>query len=106
VRHDFDLVAADLGDGNGVAQVAGAAIDLDALREELLEGGDIEDFVRNGLGAVDGVLLHAELATGEKGKEEEGCTFLVTLVPFFAALELEVFCCLLYLACCSHCARS
>lgn len=69
MRHDFDLVAADLGDGNGVAQVAGAAIDLDALREELLEGGDIEDFVRNGLGAVDGVLLHAELATGRRERK-------------------------------------
>ena len=57
VSHDLDFVAAHLGDGNVVAEVAGAAVDLDAVVQELLEGGDVEDLVGDGLGAVDGVLF-------------------------------------------------
>ena len=38
VSHDLDLVAANLGDGDVVAEVAGAAVNLDAVVQELLEG--------------------------------------------------------------------
>lgn len=51
--NDLDLAIALLGDGDGVAQVVGAALDLDALLEELLEGGDVEDLVARGLRSVD-----------------------------------------------------
>ena len=36
-----------------VAQVTNAVVDLDLVVEELLKGGNIEDFVRGGLGGVD-----------------------------------------------------
>ena len=54
---DFDLSIAGLGDLDGVTQVADAALDLDAVVEELLEGGEVEDLVGDGLGSVDHVLL-------------------------------------------------
>jgi hypothetical protein len=53
VRDDLDLVAADLADGDVVAQVARAALDLDAVVQELLERGQVVDFVGDRLGAVD-----------------------------------------------------
>ena len=53
---DLDLAIARLLDDDGVAQVARAAVDLDPLVEELLEGGDVEDLVVCGLGGVDRVL--------------------------------------------------
>lgn len=53
VRDDLDLVAADLADGDVVAQITRAAIDLDAVVQELLERGKVVDFVGDGLGAVD-----------------------------------------------------
>ena len=59
VRDDLDLVAADLGDGDGLAEVASAALDLDAVVQELLEGADVEDLVGDWLGAVDGVLWNS-----------------------------------------------
>jgi hypothetical protein len=57
VRNDLDLVATDLLNVDAVAEVAGAAFNLDAVVEELFEGRDIKDFVGDGLGAVDGVLV-------------------------------------------------
>ena len=56
VGDDLDLAIASLGDDDVVAEVADAALDLDAVVEELLEGGDIEDLVARGLRSVDGVL--------------------------------------------------
>jgi hypothetical protein len=53
VRNDLDLSIALLGDGNGVAKVTGAALDLDAVVQELLESLDVEDLVVDGLRAVD-----------------------------------------------------
>lgn len=58
VSNDLDLALALLGDGNGVAEVTGAALNLDAVVKELLESLDVEDLVVDGLGAVDDVLLH------------------------------------------------
>ena len=53
VRNNLDLAVADLADLHHVPQVADAAVDLDAVVQELLEGGDVEDLVRGGLGGVD-----------------------------------------------------
>jgi hypothetical protein len=53
VRNDLDLSIALLGDGNGVAKVTSAALDLDAVVKELLERLDVEDLVVDGLRAVD-----------------------------------------------------
>ena len=53
VRDDLDLAVADLAYLHHVPQVAHAALDLDAIVQELLEGGDVEDLVRGGLGGVD-----------------------------------------------------
>ncbi|KAJ8612323.1 hypothetical protein MRB53_037533 [Persea americana] len=57
VRNNLDLALSLLADGNGLAQVAGPAVDLYALVEELLKGGDIENLVRGRLGAVDNELV-------------------------------------------------
>jgi hypothetical protein len=56
VRNDLDLSFSNLADGDGIAKVAGAAVNLDAVVEELLEGGDIKDLVVHGLGSIDGEL--------------------------------------------------
>ena len=56
VSNDLDLALTSLGDDDVVTQVADAALDLDAVVEELLEGGDIEDLVRGGLRSIDDVL--------------------------------------------------
>lgn len=54
---DLDLALAGLGDDDLVAEVADAALNLDAVVEELLEGGDVEDLVAHGLRSVDDELL-------------------------------------------------
>lgn len=51
--NDLDLAVGRGGDDNVVAQVVGAALNLDVVLEELLEGGDIEDLVAGRLGSVD-----------------------------------------------------
>lgn len=43
-------------DGDGSAELAGLSVDLEAVVEEVLEGGDVEDGVGGGDGAVDGEL--------------------------------------------------
>ena len=54
---DLDLAVADLLDGDGIAEVADAAVDLDLVLQELLEGGRVEDLVAGGLRGVDDELL-------------------------------------------------
>lgn len=54
---DLDLALTDLGDGNDITKVSGAAVNLDLVLEELLESGDVEDLVRRWLGSVDDELL-------------------------------------------------
>jgi hypothetical protein len=56
VRDDLDLALALLGDLDDVAEVTGAALDLDAVVQELLESLEIEDLVVDGLRAVDNEL--------------------------------------------------
>jgi hypothetical protein len=57
VGNDLDLAVALLGDLDGLAEVSGAALDLDAVVQELLEGLDVEDLVVDRLRAVDDELL-------------------------------------------------
>jgi hypothetical protein len=57
VGSDLDLALAGLADDNVVAKVVGAAVNLDAVLEELLEGGDVEDLVAGRLRSVDDELL-------------------------------------------------
>lgn len=50
---NFDFAITGLRDLHGLAQVADAALDLDPVVQELLEGGDIEDLVVGGLRSID-----------------------------------------------------
>lgn len=61
MSNDLDLALTSLGDDDVVTQVADTALDLDAVVEELLEGGDIEDLVRGGLRSIDDVLCRARV---------------------------------------------
>lgn len=62
MRNDLDLSIALLADGDSVTQVTSAALDLDPVVQELLESLDVEDFVVDGLRAVDDELLGDLLA--------------------------------------------
>ena len=62
VRDNLNLAFALLGDLDDLAKVAGAALNLDAVMEELLESLDIEDLVVDRLRAVDDELLGDLLA--------------------------------------------
>jgi hypothetical protein len=53
VGNDLDLAIGRGGDDNVVAEVVGAAVNLDVVLEELLEGGDVEDLVAGRLRSVD-----------------------------------------------------
>lgn len=57
MSNDLDLPIAGLGDLYGIAQVSDTALDLDAVVEELLEGGEVEDLIGDRLGGVDHELL-------------------------------------------------
>jgi len=57
VRNDLDLSVTNLGDLNGLTEVANTAVNLDLVLEELLEGGDVEDLVAGGLRSVDDELI-------------------------------------------------
>ena len=73
---DLDLAISLLGDLDVVAEVSGAAINLDAVVEELLEGLDVEDFVVDGLGAVDDELAIPLTRASKKRKgiqRSRGC---------------------------------
>ena len=53
VGNNLDLAITGLGDLDGLAEVAGAALNLDLLVEELLESRNVEDLVAGGLRGVD-----------------------------------------------------
>lgn len=64
MRNNLDLPLPSLRDSNLLAEVPRAALDLDLVVQELLEGGEVEDLVGHGLRAVDYVLhTHIPLAT-------------------------------------------
>jgi hypothetical protein len=56
VGNDLDLALTLLLDNDVVAKVVGAALNLDAVLEELLKGGDVEDLVAGGLRSINDVL--------------------------------------------------
>jgi hypothetical protein len=56
VSDNLNLAIANLGDDDLVAEVSDAALNLDAVVEELLESRDIEDLVVGGLRSVDNEL--------------------------------------------------
>jgi hypothetical protein len=53
MRNNLDLALASLADLDGVTEIASAAVDLDAVVEELLERGHVEDLVVGGLRGID-----------------------------------------------------
>jgi hypothetical protein len=61
VGDDLDLAVVEVGDGDGLAEVTGATVDLDARLEEGGEGRRVEDLVVGGLGSVDDELLETKL---------------------------------------------
>jgi len=81
VGNNLDLAITNRGDLDLVAEVASAALDLDALVQELLEGGEIEDLVANRLAAVDGVLTRYKPQCPRWIWMFSSRTFLVTLEP-------------------------
>jgi hypothetical protein len=92
VGNNLNLAIANLGDDNLVTEVTDTALDLDAVVEELLEGGDIEDLVGGGLRSIDDVLYRKQsLATWTKlGIEEEFVvTYLLGNLLSLAATSLQ-----------------
>lgn len=89
VGNDLDLAITGLGDLDGLAEVTDAALNLDLLVQELLEGGDIEDLVAGGLRSVDNELVVEtwSVAHSSSCDRMDGwkLTFLVVLGPFLAA---------------------
>lgn len=84
--NDLNLALASLLDDDVVAEVADAAIDLDLVLQELLEGGGVEDLVASGLLSVDDELLGGGLALGGLlGLLVESLSLL-----FHAMISLEV----------------
>lgn len=69
--NNLNLAIGRGGDGNAVAQVVGAAVNLDVVLEELLKGGDVEDLVAGRLRSVDDELYREDfvLASPVKGGE-------------------------------------
>lgn len=63
VGNDLNLALTLLLDNNVVAKVVGAALNLDAVLEELLEGGDVEDLVAGGLRSINDVLRRCMLVS-------------------------------------------
>lgn len=57
VADDLDLAVLEVGDGDVIAEVTGAAVDLDAGLQEGRKGGRVEDLVVGRLRRVDDVLL-------------------------------------------------
>lgn len=68
---DLNFSTTNLRDLDVVAEVTGTAFDLDAVVQELLEGGQVEDLVAHGLAAVDGVLSQF-ISTSNTGPGNRG----------------------------------
>ena len=79
--NDFDLALAGLGDDDLVTEVADAALNLDAVVEELLESGEVEDLVVHGLRSVDDILqakrLVLNISSWESWSKCDSCTYLL-----------------------------
>lgn len=82
---NLDLAISLLGDLDVVAEVSGAALNLDAVVQELLEGLDVKDLVVHRLRAVDdelSIIVSRALFQDCSQVNMESHTFLVTLVAF------------------------
>jgi hypothetical protein len=75
MRDDLNLAIASLCDLDGVAQVTDAAIDLDPVVQELLEGRDVEDLIVDGLRGVDEKLFSLELLVKEEEEKNPHCSY-------------------------------
>ena len=62
MRHDLDLAIALLRDHDRIAQISRPPVDFYAVVQELVERGDVEDLVVDGLRGVDGELMPYMLA--------------------------------------------
>ena len=86
MRHNLYFPVPELRNHNRIAEVANAVIDFDLVVQEFLEGGDVEDFVRGGLGGVDYELFFFESGQPNfeknKKRKRERRTFFVTFPPF------------------------
>lgn len=91
VGGDLDLAVANLLDGDGVAEVADTAVDLDLVLEELLEGGRVEDLVAGGLGGVDDELrVECKYSSGNSKEMDWMLTYLLRLLASLGGLLLHV----------------
>jgi hypothetical protein len=90
MRNDLDLPVALLGDLHDVAEVADAAVDLDLVVQEFLEGGDVEDLVAGGLRGVDDELQ--SVRDPEHRPIVSNRTFLVIFCCFPLVGARVVFC--------------
>lgn len=89
MRNDFDAAIAEVGDVDSVAEVAGAALDLDALLQEGGEGRGVEDAVVGRLGGIDDVLQKRSVSLLKSiGRRTARHTFFVTFWFFFTPAPL------------------
>lgn len=93
VGNDLNLAIGLLADLDGVTEVAGAAVNLDAVVKKLLEGLDVEDLVVDGLRAVDSELDDvwsantSHIVARKRFAAVSAHTFLVTFWPFLPPLR-------------------
>ena len=62
MRNNLDLPIANRLDLHDIAEVSDAAVDLDLVLQELLEGRDVEDLVAGGLRGVDDELSSVNIS--------------------------------------------
>jgi len=82
VRNDLYLSVSLLRYLHNIAEVPNAPVHLDLVVEELLEGGDIEDFVARWLGGIDDELCNGTVREKSTGLRENNLTFLVIFCCF------------------------
>jgi hypothetical protein len=89
VSDNLDLAIANLGDDDLVTEVTDAALDLDAVVEELLEGGDIEDLVVGGLRSIDDELQTRNISDCKRSDRElQAFTHLLSDLLSLAGTDL------------------
>ena len=89
VRDDLDAAVAQVADADGVAQIAGAALDFDALLQEGGEGGGVEDAVVGGLRCVDDELFSVSAVVSFTDADARGECVLESHLPRNLALLLR-----------------
>jgi hypothetical protein len=93
VSDNLDLAIANLGDDDLVAEVSNAALNLDAVVQELLKGRDIEDLVVGRLRSIDDELLRDLLGLATTGdlliRKETRLAYCSVCRPLCEALSLS-----------------